>query len=760
MEHIFFTPDPAELGPEVISWQATCKQCVELGRATPAKFERKRGSGTGSLSQHMRAAHAKLFAQFEAQQAAAGPPVRGAKRVFAEPSLAAAASDAKRAKADPTQSKLAFEPSKPLTATHAMIKLFAHKHIPHSIADSSEFKDFVAAVRKHPLELLPKAKVYQKRRNEASDAMRQLVLARLKTRSLQSPAAVAVDGWTNVRSAKVTNVMVICHGVAYFWDSFENNTEAKNDAQWMADKLLPILQTLLDGGVRIGAFAADNEAAMKSLHRDHIAPTYPFIFRIPCAAHTIQLVVRDVLKAERWQAVQEAVTTLLKNFRTHRDLRTELNGHQTDTKYCLVKPNDTRWNSFFMACERLFLLRAPISFMGSHGSALARLHAAPPNLWTDLDALMKYLEPFKRATDVVQRDSSTLYDVFKQFHLLYEHVQHTEATVGRAAVKALKKRWKAHINVPASNACAILSLEHDLRALKFEQSVIDAAMQFVIDWGSSYLLQYGESDLEPIDLQGVLELQWGDFMGRQNAYSDLDECCQRGKSAAALKKTRWTASNYWGRRTEELARVAKALLAMPATEAAVERSFSIQGAIHSKTRNRLKAATVKAEVMLAFNEAPMNTDTTLLPPAPNVQPLDPLLPDPDAQVELTDSDDDSEEDSAESSESEESQQDDDDAMDVDEAARPAAAAARPAVLSRAERLKLRHPSMNDEPQSFATVDEMIQWAAQTSTEKQWPAREVESLVDKYSRLVKGHHPALQTLMTLFHTAAANLNLDG
>ena len=68
--------------------------------------------------------------------------------------------------------------------------------------------------------------------------------------------------------------------------------------------------------------------------------------------------------------------------------------------------------------------------------------------------------------------------------------------------------------------------------------------------------------------------------------------------------------------------------------------------------------------------------------------------------------------------------------------------------------------MNDEPQSFATVDEMIKWAAQTSIEKQWPTREVESLVDKYSRLVKGHHPALQTLMTLFHTAAANLNLDG
>jgi hypothetical protein len=51
----------------------------------------------------------------------------------------------------------------------------------------------------------------------------------------------------------------------------------------------------------------------------------------------------------------------------------------------------------------------------------------------------------------------------------------------------------------------------------------------------------------------------------------------------------------------ELSIVARTLLSICASEAAVERSFSTQKFVHSTQRNRLKADAVEAEMMICFN---------------------------------------------------------------------------------------------------------------------------------------------------------------
>ena len=57
----------------------------------------------------------------------------------------------------------------------------------------------------------------------------------------------------------------------------------------------------------------------------------------------------------------------------------------------------------------------------------------------------------------------------------------------------------------------------------------------------------------------------------------------------------------------ELAIVAQALLTIPASEAAVERTFSAQDSIHTKKRNRLHDLTVQSSMFIAFNHRPMNS---------------------------------------------------------------------------------------------------------------------------------------------------------
>ena len=74
----------------------------------------------------------------------------------------------------------------------------------------------------------------------------------------------------------------------------------------------------------------------------------------------------------------------------------------------------------------------------------------------------------------------------------------------------------------------------------------------------------------------------------------------------AWARSELRAEEYWGNRsnghdTALLACVALALINIAPSEAAVERSFSVQGRIHSKNRNRTLPDAVEAQTMLAMN---------------------------------------------------------------------------------------------------------------------------------------------------------------
>lgn len=62
--------------------------------------------------------------------------------------------------------------------------------------------------------------------------VRSRVLVALREDSQWSPVTVAFDGWTNVRHDKVTNIVAVCSGVAYYWSSIVNSTES-NTARWL-----------------------------------------------------------------------------------------------------------------------------------------------------------------------------------------------------------------------------------------------------------------------------------------------------------------------------------------------------------------------------------------------------------------------------------------------------------------------------------------------------------------------------------------------
>jgi hypothetical protein len=95
------------------------------------------------------------------------------------------------------------------------------------------------------------------------------------------------------------------------------------------------------------------------------------------------------------------------------------------------------------------------------------------------------------------------------------------------------------------------------------------------------------------ETEGKLKIQLAQFNGKRDIFANLSVDIAQMSTSSPI--------NVWDLYSCELSVIAKALISVAASEAAVERSFSSQGATHTKRRNRLNNSAVQAEMMIKFN---------------------------------------------------------------------------------------------------------------------------------------------------------------
>ena len=582
-----------------------CNLCV-LPHYT--EYAWKDRNGTGSLHKHMKDKHSTEYAALTSSRAhadnepddissaaaAASPSPAHLKRTSTLASLSSGSSAKKSMQHDPRQPSLfaAFAPMKNAELSAATARFFATNHIAYNVASSDSFCTFISVVRQSTVPV-PQRMGVKAAIGELEQQMRSKLWTLLKKSA--APIAIAIDGWTNVKHTKVLNVVLICGNRAYYWRSIPNPRE-KSSAQWMQSVLEPVIAELVQGGVRVAGFVADNEAVNGAAFR-LLEPAFPFLIRVPCAAHTLQLVVKQLMAASRWTELREDVQQIFQAFfasQGGKHRRQQLQAFQVakgDAAVLeLVKPNTTRWNSEMYACERLVQL----------GDFIQLITAQRAGMWEQLKEYVAFLKPFQVATDVVQSDAATLFDVYQQWGMLRAHVEKQPDSA--KAQKALKTRWETQIHGDAAIATAIVSLRKRKEELGVTAEQLAGARQFIISFGVKYISAFDLSKSPPAELKGRLLLQLGAFLDRRGSFSELDEQLESIQAADES----WCAANVWALHDGELAIVAKALLSLPASEAAVERTFSAQGLVHTKLRNRLLDVTVQQEMFVAFNDAVMS----------------------------------------------------------------------------------------------------------------------------------------------------------
>jgi hypothetical protein len=123
------------------------------------------------------------------------------------------------------------------------------------------------------------------------DTLKQMLYTRLIDE--HTFVTLAFDGWTNINGVKVVNVMAVAKGVAYFIKSIPNPSDL-NTADWLSDHIIPVIDEMIAAGIHVNAIVTDNGSA-ETRARSQLSSKYGII-SIPCAAHTVQLIVKRIMK--------------------------------------------------------------------------------------------------------------------------------------------------------------------------------------------------------------------------------------------------------------------------------------------------------------------------------------------------------------------------------------------------------------------------------------------------------------------------------
>jgi len=471
--------------------------------------------------------------------------------------------------------------------------VFAKKSLPYSLIEDKHFNLAIEMYSKVPNLIMSAYKLKEKTLINGEKIYKDVInnLSKNKT-----PITLAIDGWTNVRSNKVTNILLMSNGNANFYSSIENYS-SNNKADWLVSQLEIKINELINNNVIIVAITTDNENLMKAVCKK-LKIIYPVLIDIPCCSHLFQLCLKSICDIDEINKVVKEVVYIINTVKNTRinavkleDLQ-KVDGIKIPLK--LIVPIMIRWASLIMSMERILYLQKYIELI---------IPDLKKDTWNDINNLYLYIKPFKNYIDQSQKNNVTLCTISKSISELITHFKKVEVPAylnknKKDIVKIIKDKWNKHINETIIKVANCLNFDE---TVKIDSDVID----FIKNWGSIYLSVYKlvtEKDMDII--KGIINLQIRELISKQSEFINLYKIIDDLKKICAIKEKNYNPILVWSgfiATHYELSTIAIGILSICPSEASVERSFSMQSDIHSLDRNKLSSELIEAELRIKFN---------------------------------------------------------------------------------------------------------------------------------------------------------------
>lgn len=403
--------------------------------------------------------------------------------------------------------------------------------------------------------------------------------------------SIVIDGWQNIRGLGVINI-IICTPEPIFYKSFETADEHVTGI-YIQEELGDVIKDF--GEKRILAVVTDCGKNMIYAQK-RIAETLPHIAQINCATHVMNLLINDLIKLPTLFAVISSVKCIVKEIcmskvklgkfiKAKNAFNNELREKNLTTLCAnLYIPSDTRWYGVQLMLRKVLRAKSVLERLAidteSELTEENRRKTKNDLFWVNLSKVKAFLQPLVDAIAELESDSATISDTLEQFMKLslFFNEQNLEnsglpETERNQAVANYKHRcsskfltkfhYLANYLDPRYNGNCFSS--NEIEVLKVKNTLLEYAenLNIVTDEVSKEALADALSE----------------FRNNEGLFS-----------SPLLSKRK--ALSFWKfvkgfENSKGLATIAIRLLSIPASSASVERSFSLQGRLHSKDRNRI-----------------------------------------------------------------------------------------------------------------------------------------------------------------------------
>lgn len=314
---------------------------------------------------------------------------------------------------------------------------------------------------------------------------------------------------------------------------------------------------------------------------------YPHIVYVNCAAHSVQLIIKDILKIyplnEAFSASKKIVKLMLT--KQNRKKLNDLQIAKNEKPIKILKYTETRQNSQLESMERLYLLKKYINLIDND--------FATNEIQNSIEITINFLQPFKSVTREIEAKNSNNADVWKNMNKLKIFLENKSndqyvSNVVKKIQIILAERWNSTFNNSIAITIAVLTretsnIEDQKEAYNFIKTKGTKMIQKISNFGK-------KSISDEINTMLRLVEQFSDFTENRNPFDQIPNEATNKQFQAIAKYDK-----------PELSILATNLLNISASEASVERSFSRQKRIQRPERSMLFQENMLKELFIQIN---------------------------------------------------------------------------------------------------------------------------------------------------------------
>ncbi|CAH0552651.1 unnamed protein product [Brassicogethes aeneus] len=448
---------------------------------------------------------------------------------------------------------------------------------PIQMVEKGYWKEFFKAIK--PSYTLPSRHDLSHKLLDAEyETLQGDVMTKIRTAETVS---VQCDGWSNIRNEAVLK-FVVTTPKPVLLKTMTTGAES-HTGEYIAQELGKCITEIGPG--KIMAIVSDNAAAMEKA-KQIIATQFNYITIYSCVAHSLNLLVGDIMKLNSFRNVESSCKEIIKEINgSHKNLAC-FNKIQLD-KYHKVRslklPVKTRWGSILYCVESLILTKEALQILivsqdskGVKFSKNVRDHILENDIfWVRLDKLKGILSPIVKWITVLEGDAARISQVFIAISEIegYIYKDNVKSLLIKSneekELTSLFNKRRDRILKPIHLAAYLLDPSFNQSELELNNEQHITAMQFIDNLISNHP-QFQEHK-ETI----ILELT--NYLGRNDIWS-INFVWESAKKSDCITWWKGICNKT------KLKNVAVAILGLPPSTAATERSFSTSSFIHCKKK--------------------------------------------------------------------------------------------------------------------------------------------------------------------------------